>query len=364
MEGRFLQIIGRLILVAVAGCGTSGQTPGGDAPGIDAPIDAPGQDTGLLPDQQQCSDTQPCPMGEDCLRVVWLGGAKRCMRKCSATSDCGLDEICYHQVSDPTFLAMADHCWISYCNTPLAACMLGAEIGLPPDQQVAGSCLPIDDRGADPNDAGVLGPIGQCLEAGAIAEDQPCPLRDRVRGGDVCGQGTVCVGGVTADIGRCARLCDPNAAVDSCNPAKVCFDNSQGTTVRDPQSGQVLAQIRASWGYCRVGTRCPLTAPAGACPAGTGCLPTNPVYPHGFCSVRGDGLRAVGESCVPFGDVVPSLDERCNEAYCDPAGADAALSGICRAFCDAAHTCQAGSCVPYTWDEASANLTQDFGVCR
>jgi hypothetical protein len=356
----------RLVFAAVllGGCGETELAPA-DAPAStpDAPIDA-ASDGNLPPDLNACDDIHLCPMGDDCVRVPWLGGARRCARQCQHTADCGLDEVCYHDVSDPAFATLRDHCWLSYCSQPLAACSLGAEIHLDPAEQLSGTCLPIDDRGADATDGGVLGPIGQCLEAGTVGETQPCALQNRVRGGEVCMQGTVCVGGATADVGRCGRLCDPMATVDSCNPSRSCFDNSQGQTVRDPQTGQVLAQISGTWGYCRVGTRCLVTAPAAVCPAGTGCLPTNPVHPNGFCATGGDGLRTVGESCVPFGDVAPALDERCREAYCDPAGADAALSGICRAFCDGTHTCQAGSCVPYTWDEASANLTQGFGVCK
>src|SRR5262249_55356433 len=149
-------------------------------------------DGNLPPDLSACSDVAPCPMGDDCIRITWLGGAKRCMRRCQATADCGLDEVCYHSVSNPSFSAMADHCWISYCNTPLGACSLGAEINLPQSQQLQGTCLPIDDHGADATDGGVLGTIGQCLEAGSVGEDQPCALQARERGGEVCAQGTVC----------------------------------------------------------------------------------------------------------------------------------------------------------------------------
>src|SRR5207237_60766 len=157
------------------------------------------------------------------------------------------------------------------------------EIRLDPSEQRAGTCLPLDDQGTVEADAG-RGPIGQCLEAGGTTEDLPCDLVNRSRSGKNCAPGLACVGGASADIGRCARLCDPLAAPDPCAVAgRACFDNSTGETVRDPQTGAILAQLHGTWGYCRTGTRCQLTTPA-TCPAGQGCLPTNPVRASGFCS--------------------------------------------------------------------------------
>jgi hypothetical protein len=367
-----------LPMLLLGACGDDGAAPPadaatammGDAPQVDALYDT----DALPPDLNECGPTAPCAAGTDCIRVPWLSGKRLCLRGCAATADCGLDEICYHNVRNPAFMAMANHCYSSFCSQPLLPCSMGDEIGLSLADQRPGTCLPRDDEGAlSPPDGGAdgvthPGPLGQCLEAGKVDGDLPCELQGRLRGGEVCAQGLVCVGGATADLGRCARLCDPLAPIDPCaSSGRVCFDASQGTTVYDRQTSQILGQIHATWGYCRTGDRCALTAP-GTCPTGTGCLPTTPVRGSGFCGVNGQGDVALGQGCVPFGVLAPSQSERCQEALCDSFGtdADAGIAGICRPYCDQGHACPVGSCVPYTWDEAGSlpNLTQGFGVCR
>jgi len=360
----------RLVWLALAAlaCGEAAAPADGPTPPPpDAPDDAPLADSdGLPPDLDACGPEQPCPDGTDCLRVIWLGGARRCLRRCADTQDCGLDEVCYHAVADPKYAVMANHCYLSICQSPLLACRLGAEIGLSAAQQRDGTCLPLDDQGAQQADDGGVssGPIGQCLEAGTVIDDLPCDLHNRVRGGANCVQGSVCAGNPSTDnLGRCARLCDPLASPDPCAAAgRACFDASRGLTLRDPQTGQPFGQIHATWGYCRVGRRCAITVP-GTCSPTQGCLPTNPVRSNGFCSDRGRGDRQVGQSCVPFGTVVPSQAERCQEALCDATDSDGGLDGICRAYCDPSHACAGAACVPYNWDE-DANLTQGFGICR
>jgi hypothetical protein len=340
--------------------------PDAPAPADDAAADAPSVTDGLAPDLGACDADQACPDGTDCVRVAWLGGALRCLRPCLATADCGLDEVCYAGVADPVFAAMANHCYTSICTAPLAACQLGAEIGLPAADQRAGTCVPVDDEGAAGD--GGPGPIGQCHEAGSLGEGQPC-LR-KVAGGPrdvpLCAQGLVCGGDAGDATGLCARLCDPLASPDPCTaPATACFDASTGQTVRDPQSGQIEALLHATWGFCRPGQRCNLLV-QGSCPSGRGCLPTTPVRPSGFCSEQGTGQRPLGQPCVPFGVLAPAPSERCQEALCDP-DFPGALTGTCRAYCDPGHACGVGSCEPYLWVEDDAgmpNLTQAFGVCR
>ncbi len=346
------------LVLLFAACGDDAMPIAADGPVADAAIaDAPSIDTDALPpDLFACDGDHPCPDGTDCTRIPWLAGARRCLRRCNGTGDCGLNEICYRNVSDPIYQSMANHCYLSYCFAALGNCRLGAEVGLDDGDQRDGTCLPLDDQGAV-TDGGVRGPIGQCLEAGEVGEDLPCELQHPQRGGLVCAQGMVCTGGATADIGRCQLLCDPTAVPDPCAAGRGCFDDSTGTTL-----GPV--PIHATWGFCRIGTRCSLVSPGG-CPSGSGCLPTNPIRADGFCSFDGAGAEQVGQSCVPFGVVAPSFSERCQEALCDPTGvdADAGPNGTCRQYCDLAHACAAGTCVPYTWDELG-NLTQQFGVCR
>jgi hypothetical protein len=355
------------LAVLLLSCGDDPTAGAPDAPAhsADAAADAPAAP--LPPDLAPCRADLPCPDGTDCLPVYWLGGERRCLRPCTHTADCGRDEVCYGEVS-AAYDAMADHCYTSVCQYPLMTCQLGAEIDLPPTEQRAGTCLPVDDLGqAEDTDGGVtLNPLGQCRESGSAQLGELCPRTPSASLGVPCAPLLACVGDPTDELGRCATLCDPDGA-DPCLPGSACFDASEGRTVYDPASGAVLGQIHATWGYCRSGTRCMVTE-SGGCPSGQGCLPTTPVRASGFCSERGGGARALGQSCVPTGAVAPSFAERCASGRCDPTGgdADAGLFGICRAYCDPMHPCAIGSCVEYSWDDLSSepNLTQGFGVCR
>jgi hypothetical protein len=344
---------------------------GPDAGGADAMLDAGG---GAKDDFAECAVDDECAPTSDCRQVGWFSGNfKVCMPRCQTTAECPFNTFCYPDVpGQPSFAFMKDHCWFSLCGpdpgvgTINGACKLGEEVNLPAGEQLDGFCVSINDAS-----------FGQCVETGSVAPGGACDFANPTRGGANCDQTSLCLGQQGQAQGTCFEMCDPekilSGAPGNCGAVAntQCLDRTEVRTIADAMGTTV---ITATFAYCDDVTACSIVG-ANTCPAGEGCVQTNPARPTGVCDPAGFGEIDVNAACTPPQQSTPAAQR------CDPGsicfGAQGATT--CQAFCDRPAsgtpvvTCGGGTtCAQVLWDEgtdtmagtADDNLTQGWGLCQ
>jgi hypothetical protein len=294
-------------------------------PGADAhvpPADAHAR--GPIGDFQMCNVDDDCVHPtSNCVAVTSRGGTKWCTPRCTDTVQCPFDTVCW----PTTHADLGSHCWYSSCTATGGPCQLGADVGLPPTEQVPGYCDPVSD-----------GMLGTCDEVGTITPGGTCQLH-ALRGGPNCDVNGVCEAPAGMVSGTCRRRCDPRTFT-GCMTGEGCVDHSTWSM-----------QGTATAGWCEPGVQaCMIFGPPCSDPM-MACAPSNDVRATGTCSPAGTTM--IGQSCASGMTCAPGL-------WCDLVGM------TCAQICDL--SAPPTACAPLTCMatqfSAAGVTTLGWGTCR
>ena len=270
-----------------------------------------------------CSLEMPCAERQRCVPVTSEQGV--CLQRCETAAECGAGRICRAELGA---------CYWSLCGGATGnGTLLGACAGGPLGGQL-GTCLPFTfalDLAQAP---------GHCVVAGLAAPGDPCDAQATERtedaAGILCEPGSVCFddpddpeapGEPPMGRGRCARLCDEDAA---CAGGERCIrPASSGGTIAVTRLGLCLP-IDCLFGQrdCADGERCLVyawTSPLGR------CTPVGGVARGAVCRTSTDCQgRAVCPTPYPSRCVDVCLPEEspCEEGRCEQLPGWAL--GVCR----------------------------------